>query len=147
MDKLNEGFDMASYRSLLDKFTETRTVRGLLLSWDSSLLSILQSSFSRHLIWIKVLLSGSINIFNIINLYAPQGISGRLQLWYEVKRFLNQFPGEPFCVAGDFNCIRSFRNKENCDYRIKDTTKFWVFHSRKRTVGSSISWFDPNQKK
>lgn len=44
---------------------------GLLLSWDSSLLSILQSSFPRHLIWIKVLLSGSINIFNIINLYAP----------------------------------------------------------------------------
>lgn len=54
---------------------------------------------------------------------APR-LDQKRQLWKDLKDILACIDTEAICVLGDFNCIRSASEKQNCEYRRIDMAEF-----------------------
>lgn len=80
--------------------------KGLIISWDISRIRIVENQVSRSWIWIRGCLNPRSIVFNMVNVYAPQEITGKRLLWHDLSQLLNRRKGEPFCILRDFNCIR-----------------------------------------
>lgn len=64
----------------------------------------------------------------------------------------NLVKGEPFCVVGDFNCIRNESEAANCSYARKDSLDFNSFIVQNnffdlQAKNSLFTWFGPCNKK
>lgn len=60
---------------------------------------------------------GDISCHNFINIYSPQKPREKMRLWGEIQQILDAHQNEPFCIAGDFNCILDESESLNCAYR------------------------------
>lgn len=100
---------------------------GLLFFWDSTIISKREPLASKHWIWFKRVLINENCIFNIINIYSPPDLNEKISLLLEISNLINRCHGEPFCILGDFNCIRNEFEKVNYRYRAKDSEAFEKF--------------------
>ena len=76
-----------------------------------------------------MILSGMVHhTFNctIINVYAPNDVSKRRQLWKSLETLNPSFPS-PWCLGGDLNEIRFMSERKGCSRRergMKDFNEF-----------------------
>lgn len=100
---------------------------GLALSWDSRILTFVEEKANHNWIWVIWTLNNANNnashYVNGINVYAPQNSAAKLRLWAELYNILAINNQEPFCIAGDFNCIRNDYETKNCVYMKKDSER------------------------
>ncbi|KAL7252048.1 hypothetical protein ACSBR1_013825 [Camellia fascicularis] len=88
---------------------------GLLCVWNPAVFSLHNSCCSRNFI----VLAGKINSeFEgvLVNLYAPNNVVKRRDLWDLVIRIRPLFP-KPWCIGGDFNEIRCMSERIGCSRR------------------------------
>lgn len=86
--------------------------RGILCIWKPSVFSLSECCCSRSFI----LLSGTIlPVFScvLINIYAPNDVDRRNHVWKVLSNLKPEF-SVPWCIRGDFNEIRSIRERKGC---------------------------------
>lgn len=88
---------------------------GLLCVWDAGLFSVDGICATRNF----QIISGSIrNSFKcvFINVYGPASPAERIRVWNSIVN-LSSFFKDPWCMGGDFNEIRSLRERQGCSCR------------------------------
>lgn len=125
---------------------------GLLTSWDASTLSLVDSLINRYWIWGRWELLNYNDIYcNCFNIYGPQEIDGKNQVWDQLSALLAKFAREPSSIVGDFNRVLSDEERLNCVYRRSDSMKFLSFLNNNDLGDISpsnfkYSWFVPAGK-
>lgn len=124
---------------------------GLLLSWDSTLVTLLDHKCFKHWIWFMGKSCFNNEILNIINIYAPQVNGSKRCLWLEIQSILISYQQEPIAIMGDFNSIRSNLEAENCIYRNVDASDLNDFIIRNNLwdiplQGHKFTWFGSSNK-
>lgn len=114
------------------KFVEAQGMSGGIAAiWDNKMFTKVEEDENQN--WI--LLRWKINnvkeqtpqYINGINVYAPQNFAGKRRLWEELTQAIQNRTQEPFCIAGDFNCILNEMEARNCAYRRRDMIPFQSF--------------------
>lgn len=80
----------------------------------------------------------------IVNIYAPNNVRSRGQLW-EVLGRLKSYFHKPWCIVGDFNEIRFLNERRGCLRRDKGMIEFNEFIERMELVdlpllGRGFTW-------
>lgn len=76
---------------------------GLLCIWDNRSFDV-QSSFSgEHFVGISAKIQDT--LCYLVNAYSPCSLSGKRQLWDELRRLKEDSEEGIWCVAGDFNAV------------------------------------------
>lgn len=88
---------------------------GLLISWDKQFISISKFDSSQRWLWCKGELSSG-HIINLVNVYGPHEPEEKPLFWQDRRNIHNIIENEPVCIMGDFNCVRSVEDRENCVY-------------------------------
>ncbi|KAJ0878041.1 putative Endonuclease/exonuclease/phosphatase superfamily [Helianthus annuus] len=103
---------------------------GLLSMWDPSLFEA--SSFVKKINFLIVSgkIKGSGLILNVVNVYAPQSVSAKKDVWSELSLFLEDLPGM-WVVGGDFNAVRDPSERRNSRFNNACATNFnsFIFNS------------------
>lgn len=125
---------------------------GLLISWEVSMFTKLDSKVSNNLIWLRNSLQCNKVIFNIINVYAPQELNSKKKLWGDIREIMEHFKQEPFLLIVDFNCIYSKEELENYVFRELDSREFNDFIILNKLwdiplQGHKFTWFGHDNKK
>ncbi|XP_074352695.1 uncharacterized protein LOC141691841 [Apium graveolens] len=97
---------------------------GLAISWNKSIISKIEDFSTARWIWVRAKIIPQGNIFNIINVYAPHSLSKKKLVWQQIKTLMTSRLGEPFCLIGDFNCIRNEQERAACIYKKIDSKFF-----------------------
>ncbi|XP_028055237.1 uncharacterized protein LOC114259414 [Camellia sinensis] len=98
---------------------------GLLCIWRPQIFELKSCCSGRNFI----ILSGISSTFflcTLVNIYAPNEVRGRRQLWESLVSIHHHFPN-PWCVGGDFNEIRYMGERKGCSSRdrgMKDFNEF-----------------------
>lgn len=87
--------------------------KGLVCFWNKSLFKCVSFAQAQHWIWGQFICNDSQEIFHLINIYSPLGLREKKELWSELALFCRISSGEPICLVGDFNCIRSESERIN----------------------------------
>ncbi|XP_028105255.1 uncharacterized protein LOC114304285 [Camellia sinensis] len=98
---------------------------GLLCIWRPHVFELKERCCSKNFI----ILSGtSCNSFQcvLVNIYAPNEVLKRRQLWDTLVNVYPNFPN-PWCVEGDFNEIRYMGERKVCSSRERGTKDFNEF--------------------
>ncbi|XP_028054758.1 uncharacterized protein LOC114258955 [Camellia sinensis] len=85
---------------------------GLLCLWNPKIFELKECCSNRNFL----LLSGmGFHNFScvIINIYAPNDVLKRRQLWYALAQLKSAF-SSPWCIGGDFNEIRFMSERKGC---------------------------------
>ncbi|XP_028107353.1 uncharacterized protein LOC114306334 [Camellia sinensis] len=88
---------------------------GLLCIWNPERFKLVDCYGSRNFI----ILSGTVGLSfdcSVVNLYAPNDVCKRRQLWELLKRMKISYPN-PWCMGGDFNEIRFLSERKGCSRR------------------------------
>ncbi|XP_022004046.1 uncharacterized protein LOC110901533 [Helianthus annuus] len=89
---------------------------GLICVWDEKLFRQTGGSRNMNYLYIRGSLVGCSSPVNVLNVYAPQGVSAKKILWEELKLVIDSFEG--LCViSGDFNAVRFREEKRNCSFK------------------------------
>ena len=125
---------------------------GILCVWN-------QSSFkveSRFVGAGFILLSGKwgqeSQLVHVVNIYSPCNLQEKRVLWDKVSQLKNQNPGGCWCILGDFNSIRSPRERMGSSQRgLVDGSlaefNNWIEEMEVEEaprVGKRFTWFRPN---
>lgn len=100
---------------------------GLIISWNRMHFSLSSSQVNKSWIWIRGKLSNSSDYINCINIYSPNELHDKKELWRDMSSILSSNEGEPFGIMGDFNSIVSEEERINCSYRRNDSESFKSF--------------------
>lgn len=79
---------------------------GLVTFWDSSLLKVDSHASGRHWILIKGSIIANNQKFSMFNIYAPQALQAKVELWDFLSSSMQELTEELVCILGDFNCVR-----------------------------------------
>ncbi|XP_028061534.1 uncharacterized protein LOC114264968 [Camellia sinensis] len=93
------------------------SVGGLLCIWNPDIFQMSEYCSNQGFI----IMSGTFfNLFEytLLNIYAPNEMGARGEFWERLVNLKNEFP-KPWCIAGDFNEIRSIGEKKGCSRRDK----------------------------
>ncbi|KAI3761869.1 hypothetical protein L1987_52291 [Smallanthus sonchifolius] len=89
---------------------------GLVWMWDPKVIKIESVTRSMYFLFIKGFSVGSGDPLNLINVYAPQNTSAKLQLWSDLSGRINSSEGQ-WVLAGDFNAVRSPEERKRSKYK------------------------------
>ncbi|PWA94018.1 RNA-directed DNA polymerase, eukaryota [Artemisia annua] len=78
---------------------------GLLCMWDKGLFTQFASIKNRFFLLVSGKLKGSNEIVNIMNVYAPQGVAAKQDLWLSIESLVLSTAGM-WVLLGDFNAVR-----------------------------------------
>lgn len=125
---------------------------GLLCSWNKSEFKLLSCNDGRNWIWCHFQNSSDSSFFHIINVYGPQELEDKQDLWDNLRKIMEQIGDKNLCLVGDFNCIRDESERVGCIYRRRDLVGFNEFiHDSNlldlEIVNSLFTWFGPQGKK
>lgn len=125
---------------------------GILLSWDTSLISKIDESSSKNWIHLRGNSIPESLTLNFVSIYAPQESTEKSQVWLEIQNIMSRHKDEPFCIIGDFNSIRNARECEACVYRKRDSTFLNAFIKDNLLwdlplIDFSFTWYGPLNKK
>lgn len=90
--------------------------------------------------------------FHRVNVYAPQDLNDKIDVWNNLSSVYNSYEQEPVYFLGDFNAVRSNSERRNCEYRQADTCVFDLFIKNLNLlevplVKGEFTWFGPNGKR
>ncbi|XP_022015351.1 uncharacterized protein LOC110915009 [Helianthus annuus] len=100
--------------------------RGLICICDDKLFRQTGGSKDRHYLHVRGSLLGCGEVVNILNVYAPQGVSAKQSLWGELKSIIDLNDGL-WVVAGDFNAVRFREERRNCAFKQTCANQFNEF--------------------
>ncbi|WOH14847.1 hypothetical protein DCAR_0934373 [Daucus carota subsp. sativus] len=86
------------------------------------------------------------------NVYGPHRSEAKMEVWISLRDLVYSHYDEPICLMGDFNCVCSREDKENCVYNQRDINRFNAFLRECNLIESSdthrgFTWFGPGNKK
>ncbi|XP_022004582.1 uncharacterized protein LOC110902169 [Helianthus annuus] len=124
---------------------------GLICLWDDQLFKVRSSAKNRNFIHIKGELVGSGVILNFLNVYAPQGVSAKGDLWNLLADIINCNSGQ-WVLGGDFNAVRFREERRNCSFKPTCASSFnsFIFNVGLREYhlrGRAFTWQSDNGKK
>lgn len=88
---------------------------GLLNLWDPRLFTKSSSYKSRYLLLTSGKIKGLDQTFHILNLYAPQNLAAKYELWNEVISLKSNNQGI-WIILGDFNSVRTAEERNNSSF-------------------------------
>ena len=123
---------------------------GLISSWLTVDFQFSSVSKSRFWIWLRGKQNGI--TVNIVNVYGPHRVETKLEVWSSLRELVFSQEAEPICLMGDFNCVCSREDKENCVYNQRDINSFNAFLRDCNLIEISdaqrgFTWFGPGNKK
>ncbi|XP_028091070.1 uncharacterized protein LOC114291222 [Camellia sinensis] len=98
---------------------------GLLCIWRPQVFELKDCCSSKHFILLSGTLAQHFDCV-IVNIYAPNEVSGRKKLWDSLVCLQPHFPN-PWCVGGDFNEIRLLSERKRCSRRERGMKEFNEF--------------------
>ncbi|PWA48326.1 RNA-directed DNA polymerase, eukaryota [Artemisia annua] len=78
---------------------------GILSMWDKGRFLLISSSKARNYLLVSGRIKGSNELVNIINVYAPQGVVAKCELWGTIESLVSSLEGM-WIILGDFNAVR-----------------------------------------
>lgn len=80
---------------------------GLLCIWKNGWFQVERTVIDTNFILLVGKFPGDDSLCCFLNIYAPCDRTGKRQLWNKVKELRNDIASDLWCVAGDFNAVRS----------------------------------------
>lgn len=125
---------------------------GMLMSWDSGLLSLSEKFRSHHILWCRGMIKNHNKPINIANIHGPHKEKDKVSFWMQLRHLVELYNEEAICIMGDFNRIRVKEDKEGCIYQDKDSKRFNSFIEdmglfEVRGENFTFTWFGPKNKK
>ena len=125
---------------------------GLLLAWDKSMVKVKEMGNSSNWQWILGSTLGSNEDFICLNIYAPQKLLPKQELWTQITRFLSSRRAMPIAIIGDCNAVLSASERENCTFSHKDTMILSEFIKDNLLIDIPLSnavftWYGPENRK
>lgn len=99
---------------------------GLVSLWDPCKFTKLSILKHQNFILIKGFLKEDGTLMNILNIYAPQKLVEKRQLWDHIASLVNYSPGL-WCLLGDFNSVRYTEERKSCFFDQSDADIFNFF--------------------
>ncbi|XP_028063179.1 uncharacterized protein LOC114266465 [Camellia sinensis] len=95
---------------------------GLLCIWHPDRFKVVDCCGSRNFIILSSI-SGQSFECSMVNVYAPNDVGKRRQLWESLKNLKISYPN-PWCMGGDFNEIRFLSERKGCSRRDRGMNDF-----------------------
>ncbi|KAJ0582905.1 putative RNA-directed DNA polymerase [Helianthus annuus] len=89
---------------------------GLACVWDSSRFHMTRVVKKRNFMIVEGKMAGYGYALNVINVYAPQSVVAKKQLWDDLSQVVTENNGF-WVVMGDFNAVRFREEKMNCAFK------------------------------
>ncbi|KAJ0938354.1 putative RNA-directed DNA polymerase [Helianthus annuus] len=89
---------------------------GLISMWDVSMFSVDETVENRNYLLVRGRMLGYDAPVNILNVYAPQGVAAKKEVWDSIASLINIYDGY-WVVGGDFNAVRFREEKRNCSFK------------------------------
>lgn len=125
---------------------------GLVTCWNPELYELFNyiSVLNCLGVTLKALFTGQ--CFNVYKIYGPQQSSKKRVLWKVLKDLLDININNPCIFIGDFNCVRTVRERFNCSGLREDQSGFnkWIKDSNLieiPLVNAKYTWLGPGGKK
>ncbi|KAJ0667015.1 putative RNA-directed DNA polymerase [Helianthus annuus] len=124
---------------------------GLIWMWDESVFAVEGFNKHRNFLHIRGKLKGSNRVVNLLNVYAPQGIQAKKEIWDLVGELILSHDGL-WAVCGDFNAVRFREEKRNCSYKPRCASNFnsFIYDSglmEYEMKGRNFTWQSENNQK
>ncbi|KAJ0923205.1 putative endonuclease/exonuclease/phosphatase [Helianthus annuus] len=124
---------------------------GLICLWDEDIFKMTESNKHRNYLHVRGTISGSNVTINFLNIYAPQGIPAKKELWDSLLELINSYDGR-WILGGDFNAVRFRDERRNCSFKPPCANNFNSFIFGAGLVeynlsGSPFTWRSENGKK
>ncbi|KAK1400744.1 hypothetical protein POM88_000349 [Heracleum sosnowskyi] len=87
---------------------------GILTIWKKGDFDLINAELRANWVGVSLQLRNGGSTINIFNVYAPQGIQDKLNLWQEFRRISALLDSSPTIFIGDFNEVRLQRERSNC---------------------------------
>ncbi|XP_022032792.1 uncharacterized protein LOC110933899 [Helianthus annuus] len=103
---------------------------GLLCIWDPVLFEASSYVKKNKFLIVSGKIKGSGLILNVVNVYAPQSVSAKKDVWFELSNCLEDLPGM-WVVGGDFNAVRDPNERRNSRFNNSCAANFnsFIFNS------------------
>ncbi|XP_035836083.1 uncharacterized protein LOC110888901 [Helianthus annuus] len=124
---------------------------GLVCVWDDSLFSLEGSNKNKNFLHIRGKISGCNSVVNFLNVYAPQGIPAKKEVWDLLGVLIDSYDGF-WVIGGDFNAVRFREEKRNCSFKPSCASNFNAFIFEAGLVefemrGRRFTWHSENRQK
>ncbi|XP_022032948.1 uncharacterized protein LOC110934062 [Helianthus annuus] len=96
---------------------------GLISVWDESIFAVEGNNKHRNFLHVRGKLKGSNRVVNLLNVYAPQGIQAKKEIWDLICDLILSNDGL-WVVCGDFNAVRFREEKRNCSFKPSCASNF-----------------------
>lgn len=124
---------------------------GLLVVWDASCFEKTGGMQGEHFLRVDGLWSHQKIPVSIVNVYAPCDLARKKALWHQLKTLVNTNSGARWCIAGDFNSVRSSGERKGAasSSRPEDMRCFEEFISNTALIdlplnGRKYTWYRPD---
>ncbi|PWA74341.1 RNA-directed DNA polymerase, eukaryota [Artemisia annua] len=97
--------------------------------WDSSVLEFSLSVKNRFFLRLSGVIKGSGDRINVINVYAPQGVAAKNELWGLIEREMGSASGF-WVTLGDFNAVRFAEERKGSVFKHACASNFNGFIHR-----------------
>eukprot|EP00253_Pinus_taeda_P004033 PITA_04033 len=135
MDKISEIHNkwLRKYEYLEVK--ANKSAGGILMLWNPHKLGILDAEASRNYLLLVIQPLGDRETYMITNVYGPQKLEDKLKLLTTLEELRERYPDMPWILAGDFNMIKSRREKKGDTITLgTDSITFQNFINKMRLV-------------
>ncbi|XP_021991952.1 uncharacterized protein LOC110888748 [Helianthus annuus] len=99
---------------------------GLICMWDEDFFQMEESNKNRNFLHIKGRMVGCNEYVNFLNIYMPQGITAKKDLWDALSVIVNSLDGL-WIIGGDFNSVRFREERRNCSFKSSCANNFNSF--------------------
>ena len=125
---------------------------GLLLAWDKSIVKVTDLGNFTNWQWILGSSIGSNADFLLLNVYAPQKLIPKQELWNQISTFLSSRRAIPTAIIGDCNAVLSVSEREHCTYNHRDMMILREFLQENSLIDIPLSnvkftWYGPDNRK
>ncbi|XP_022042364.1 uncharacterized protein LOC110945032 [Helianthus annuus] len=99
---------------------------GLIWIWDPNIFKADVIIQNRCYLLVRGSMVGSGILLNLINVYAPQSVVAKRQLWDDLTTQIEKYDGK-WVLAGDFNAVRSLEERKHSKFKLACAENFNKF--------------------
>ncbi|GKU99314.1 hypothetical protein SLEP1_g12182 [Rubroshorea leprosula] len=123
---------------------------GLLCVWNPKVFKLTEVIEGDNFIGVTGVWGEDKILVHILNIYSPCQVTGKRALWEELQRLILSRNGN-WCLAGDFNAVRSIEERAGCKGMNVEMEEFGDFiHNAGLIdlplVGRKYTWYNSNGK-
>ncbi|GKV28743.1 hypothetical protein SLEP1_g37755 [Rubroshorea leprosula] len=97
---------------------------GLLCVWNPKVLKLIEVIEGDNFIGVTGVWGEKEILVHILNIYSPCQVTGKRALWEELQHLISSRNGN-WCLAGDFNAVRSIEERAGCWFSVWGDVKQW----------------------